>query len=396
MRFSIPAVSAALAIASPHAASAFVSPMSSTVAFTKKNVSLNMMPLSWTNSKTCGSSCRCSACVSISHSSSSCRCPVCVATRRSMSAVEEAVPEEVAVLDGVLSEDEAHNIDRPVRDSGLAKHKKDNKKERLPIADLKKGTVLTGKVKTLTSYGAFLDVGYAVDALLHVSRMSDSFTSSPDEVVTAGQEYEVRVVNVDLQKNQIAVSMRSEEAESKPASQQQQQRGGGRDRAPSSGSGYMLKLAEKGFDSSVFIEGDVVNTLDWGAFVKVNLSPFLAEAEGGDQKDMFAEGLVHISCMGKGRVDSVSSVLKVGDKIQVRVKGVDGTKLSLSMISEEDENSSGGGRSSSNKAERGENSAPWSTKGSKASSDEWKATLLELQEAMPKFKNPPIVYKARK
>lgn len=264
--------------------------------------------------------------------------------------------------------------------------------------------MLTGRVKTITSYGAFLDVGYQVDALLHVSRMSDTFTSNPEEVVKVGEEYQVRVINVDKEKNQIAVTMRSEESESKPPQQrgggQQQRSGGGGGRSPSGGGardGYVLKLAETGFDASAFMEGEVVNTLDWGAFVKLNLSPLLGEKqeEGQAPKDMFAEGLVHISSMGSGRVDSVSSVLKVGDKIQVRIKAVEGTKLSLSMVAEEDENQRPQ-RSSNKGGERGPNSAPWSMKASKASTEEMQATLLVLQETMPKFRNLAIVGKARK
>jgi len=388
MRFSTSALSMAIAMAYPHGTSAFISP----VAFKTSPMSSNMMPSPCFQTKSFGTTtCNCMACVMRFNTK------LCMSSE----VVEDTVPEEVAVLDGVMSEDEAHNLERPARDSGLAKHKKDNKKDKIPIADLQKGTVLTGRVKTITPYGAFMDVGYQVDALLHVSRMSDSFTANPEEVVKVGEEYQVRVINVDTQKKQIAVTMRSEEAESRPASQQsrgegQRQRGGGGGtRAPSGGAardGYLLKLAEKGFDSGVFMEGEVVNTLDWGAFVKVNLAPLLGEEEGKKQEDMFAEGLVHISSMSKGRVDSVSSVLKVGDKIQVRIKNVEGAKLALSMIAEEDE----GGRdskSSSKGGSKGEDSAPWSNK---SSSDEWKATLLELQETMPKFKNPPIIYKARK
>lgn len=373
MRFSTSALSLALAMAHPHGASAFVSPSLSKTAFKNHHASTS-------SSVGTASTCRCGACT------------MCAGTKLGMSSevVEDTVPEEVAALDGVLSPAEAHNLERPARDSGLAKHKRDNKKDKIPIADLQKGTVLTGKVKTITPYGAFMDVGYQVDALLHVSRMSDSFTANPEEVVKVGEEYQVRVINVDTQKKQIAVTMRSEESESRPAPQQprsegQRQRGG--NRAPSGGAvrdGYLLKLAEKGFDSSVFMEGEVVNTLDWGAFVKVNLSPLLGDDAENRQE---AEGLVHISSMAKGRVDSVSSVVKVGDKVQVRIKSVDGTKLGLSMIAEDAE----GGRETKSSSKGGSKGGEDS-----ASSDEWKATLLELQEKMPKFKNTPIILNARK
>ena len=91
-----------------------------------------------------------------------------------MSTVEEAeaIPAEVEAMDGVASEEEAHNVERPARGSGIHKHHKDDKADRTELKDLEIGAEVTAKVKTITSYGAFLDIGAKSDALIHVSRLN--------------------------------------------------------------------------------------------------------------------------------------------------------------------------------------------------------------------------------
>lgn len=74
-----------------------------------------------------------------------------------MSTVED-VPAEVEAMDGVASEEEAHNVDRPARDSGISKHKEGDKPRRVELKDLEIGAEVSAKVKTVTSYGAFLDI----------------------------------------------------------------------------------------------------------------------------------------------------------------------------------------------------------------------------------------------
>merc|ERR1712125_75090 len=94
-----------------------------------------------------------------------------------------------------------------------------------------------------------------------------------------------------------------------------------------------MALGEAGFDTDKMVEGEVVNTLDFGAFVRFDTSQ-LGEGLEGE-----LDGLVHISSLCVGRASSVDSVVKTGDKVQVRVKSVDtdGKKVSLSMISAEEE-----------------------------------------------------------
>merc|ERR1712071_105522 len=250
-----------------------------------------------------------------------------------------AVPTEVVALDGVESEEEAHNVDRPARASCVAKHS-GGKKSGTPITELEVGSSVEASVKTITSYGAFLDIGATTDALLHVSRMSDDFVSDVNEIVKVGEKVNVRIVSVDTEKGQVAVTMRSEEAEAKAA------QGGGRDAGsarkdrPRRSNGdraaqrkAMSDLAEKGFDSDKFIEGEVQNTMDFGAFVRFPITD-LGEGLEGE-----IDGLEHISALAAGRVNAVSDVCKPGDKVMIRIKGIDsdGGKVSLSMITKEQE-----------------------------------------------------------
>lgn len=76
-------------------------------------------------------------------------------------------------------------------------------------SDLKVGMVLPGIVTNITAFGAFVDVGVHQDGLVHVSEMSDRYITDPNEVVKVQQKVNVTVLEVDLQRNRIALSMRS-------------------------------------------------------------------------------------------------------------------------------------------------------------------------------------------
>ncbi|MDF1810585.1 MAG: Tex family protein [Verrucomicrobiales bacterium] len=92
-------------------------------------------------------------------------------------------------------------------------------------SDLKEGMKLTGVVTNVTAFGAFVDVGVHQDGLVHISQLADQYVSDPADVVKVGQKVEVTVVEVDLARNRVGLSMKS--------NPDQQSRGGGeRGRAP--------------------------------------------------------------------------------------------------------------------------------------------------------------------
>jgi uncharacterized protein len=76
------------------------------------------------------------------------------------------------------------------------------------VADLKVGMVLEGVVTNVAAFGAFVDVGVHQDGLVHVSAMSDRFVSDPHEVVRSGQVVRVKVIDVDLDRQRIALTLR--------------------------------------------------------------------------------------------------------------------------------------------------------------------------------------------
>jgi uncharacterized protein len=79
------------------------------------------------------------------------------------------------------------------------------------IGDLKPGMMLEGAVTNVAAFGAFVDIGVHQDGLVHVSQLADRFVKDPHEVVKAGDVVKVRVVEVDVRRKRIALSMRRDD-----------------------------------------------------------------------------------------------------------------------------------------------------------------------------------------
>mmetsp|Transcript_24053 Transcript_24053/g.43159 ORF Transcript_24053/g.43159 Transcript_24053/m.43159 type:complete len:398 (-) Transcript_24053:92-1285(-) len=392
MKFSTPILAAVLAIAAPLSSSAFSTVFSRGVVKSTASQSVSI------TGKSCSGGCSCAGCTG-THSRS-CNCAGCTgrtafagfALFMSDSAADEAVPAEVVAMDGVASDEEAHNVDRPARDSGIHKHKEGDKDARVELKDLVIGAEVKATVKTITSYGAFLDIGAKSDALVHVSRLSDDFVSNVADVVKQGEEITVRVISVDTDKNQIAVTMRSVEAEAAAAEggangrptrrRERPQRSGG-DQAAQAAS--INALAEKGFDEAKFFDGEVVSALDFGAFVRFDTAQ-LGEGYTGE-----LDGLVHISALAEGRTSSVADIVSIGDKVQIRIRSVDtdAGRISLSMISKEQEDArpaprKGGGRGGRDADPVG---SSWANKGAA----DWKEQMEEFGKEQTGFTNTGVI-----
>ncbi|TIT72852.1 MAG: S1 RNA-binding domain-containing protein, partial [Mesorhizobium sp.] len=76
--------------------------------------------------------------------------------------------------------------------------------------DLKPGMLLEGTVTNVAAFGAFVDIGVHQDGLVHVSQLADRFIKDAHEVVKAGDVVKVRVVDVDIKRNRIGLSMRKD------------------------------------------------------------------------------------------------------------------------------------------------------------------------------------------
>lgn len=121
----------------------------------------------------------------------------------------EKVAEELEVgiptLKDIIAE-----LKKPGRDPREDNPEVLTKKEIMGIDDLKVGMVLKGKVRNITDFGAFVDIGVGIDGLVHVSEISDKFVKNPHDELTNSQVVSVRIIEIDKKKERIGLSMRSE------------------------------------------------------------------------------------------------------------------------------------------------------------------------------------------
>ena len=74
--------------------------------------------------------------------------------------------------------------------------------------DLKEGQILTGTVRNIVDFGAFVDVGVKHDGLVHISEMSDSFVKNPSDIVSVGDIVKVKVIDIDKERQKVKLSMK--------------------------------------------------------------------------------------------------------------------------------------------------------------------------------------------
>ncbi|QEG21896.1 30S ribosomal protein S1 [Mariniblastus fucicola] len=166
------------------------------------------------------------------------------------------------------------------------------------MADLEKGQVRKGVVKNIADFGAFVDLG-GIDGLLHITDMSHTRISKPSEMVKMDQEIDVMILNVDREKVKIALGLKQ--------------------LLPNP-----WDHVEEKYPVGSVQNGEVVNVLPYGAFVK--LEPGI-------------EGLVHISEMSwVKRVNHPNELVQTGDEIKVSVLKIDrqGEQMSLGMKQTQD------------------------------------------------------------
>ncbi|MDZ7639447.1 MAG: 30S ribosomal protein S1 [Bryobacterales bacterium] len=159
------------------------------------------------------------------------------------------------------------------------------------LADLAEGAVVNGIVKSLTEYGAFIDLG-GIDGLLHVSDISYGRIGKPSDVLKQGQEISVKILKFDKEHERVSLGLKQLAADP-----------------------WETVPARYPLNYRVF--GTVVSVTDYGAFV---------ELEPG------VEGLVHISEMTwSRRMKHPSKVMKMGDQIEAVVLAVDTNQRRISL-----------------------------------------------------------------
>ena len=160
------------------------------------------------------------------------------------------------------------------------------------FSKLEVGSIVTGKVARLTSFGAFIDLG-GVDGLVHVTELSHERNVSPKSVVSVGDEVDVKVLAIDEEAGRVSLSLKAT--------------------TPGPWDGVEQKLAK-----GDVVEGTVKRLTDFGAFVEV--------LPGID-------GLVHVSQISHKRIENPKEALKVGQEVKVKVLEVnaDAERVSLSI-----------------------------------------------------------------
>lgn len=108
----------------------------------------------------------------------------------------------------ITLQDIVKELEKPARDPRENMPKPILRSDVLEMKDLKPGMILKGTVRNVIDFGAFVDIGVHQDGLVHISQMSDRFIKHPLEVVSVGDIVEVKVLDVDLKKQRIALTMK--------------------------------------------------------------------------------------------------------------------------------------------------------------------------------------------
>ena len=152
------------------------------------------------------------------------------------------------------------------------------------------GQKYTGTVKSMTTYGAFVDLG-GVDGMIHVSELSWKHIKHPSEVVSVGDTVEVYIRDLDAEKRKISLGYRR--AEDNP-----------------------FEIFKAQYAVGDVVTATVVGMTTFGAFAQI--------VPGVD-------GLIHISQIANRRIEKPQDVLKVGDEVQVKITAVDTEKKRISL-----------------------------------------------------------------
>ncbi|MCB9831170.1 MAG: 30S ribosomal protein S1 [Planctomycetes bacterium] len=172
----------------------------------------------------------------------------------------------------------------------LLEEGRDKQKSEL-LSTLEEGQLRVGVVKNIADFGAFVDLG-GIDGLLHITDMSWGRISHPSEMLRIDDEVEVKILKFDKDSERIALGLKQ------------------KTESP-------WKKIEERYQPGMRVRGEVVNVMNYGAFVKLE--------EG-------VEGLVHISEMSwTRRVNHPSEMVNIGDIVEVVVLNVNASKQEISL-----------------------------------------------------------------
>lgn len=163
------------------------------------------------------------------------------------------------------------------------------------LSSINLGDIVQGKVVRLAPFGAFIELAPGIEGMAHISELSFSHPATPEEVLNIGDNVDVKILNIgEDDKKRLRISLSLKQAQADP-----------------------WEDVEKVLQAGEVVDGTVLRLAPFGAFVQI--VPGI-------------EGLVHLSEMSwEKRINKADEVLKVGDKVKVKIREIDPEKKRVSL-----------------------------------------------------------------
>ena len=215
---------------------------------------------------------------------------------------ERSTPDQLRVIVGKPITAKVIEVDRSrnrliLSERAAMKERRAEQRERL-LSELQQGDVRAGRVVNLTDFGAFVDIG-GLEGLVHISELSWKRINDPRDVLQLGKEVEVYVLDVDQERQRVALSLKRLETDP-------------------------WTIVDQLYDEGQLVEATVTKLAQFGAFARI-----------GDDYEL--EGLIHISELSEDRVNHPREVVHPGQTVTLRVIRIDPEQrqigLSLKQVS---------------------------------------------------------------
>lgn len=158
------------------------------------------------------------------------------------------------------------------------------------LDNLKPGDIVKGVISNIVDFGAFVDLE-GIDGLIHISELSWGHVNHPSEVLSIGQEVEVKVLDIDRDRQRVSLGLKQTQEDP-------------------------WKSLVEAHQVGDVIKGKVTKLVSFGAFVQIR--------EG-------IEGLVHISELASHHVEKPEEIVSIGDEVEVKIIEIDGDRRRLSL-----------------------------------------------------------------
>lgn len=201
---------------------------------------------------------------------------------------ERSTPDQLRVMVGKPITAKVIEVDRSrnrliLSERAAMKERRAEQRERL-LTELEQGDIRQGRVVNLTDFGAFVDIG-GLEGLVHISELSWKRVNDPRDVLQHGQEVEVYVLDVDQERQRVALSLKRLETDP-------------------------WTIVDQLYEEGQLVEAAVTKLAQFGAFARI-------------ADDYELEGLIHISELSDDRVNHPREVVQPGQTVTLRIIRVD-------------------------------------------------------------------------